>query len=315
MCSTLESAVILFCAVLLDAWVGEPPAMLHPVVWMGRAIAPLQRIAASSPARELAFGTLYSCGVVVGCGACAWFGLRLLVGQPWLRFAGQVYLLWSCFALRGLVQAGRDMQRAVAADDLSGARKALGSLCSRDPAHLDAAELIGATIESITENTSDSLVAPLFYFALLGVPGAVAYRAANTLDAMVGYHGRFEYLGKAAARFDDLLNLLPARLTTLVLWCSGALLRLSVCNGARVWWRDRYRTASPNAGHVMAMAAGLLDVRLDKRDAYVLGAELNAPDAGALLRALRLVSVSGWLFVMALTLGLGFAGMKHGYAR
>jgi adenosylcobinamide-phosphate synthase len=311
MSASLEATCVLAAAWLLDWLVGEPPARLHPVVWMGNVIAPLRRMQPRAPALELWLGGAYALAVVAGFAGAAWLLVRLLAPWPAARLALETYVLWSCFALKGLLLAGREMQRALAARDLPRARQALTSLCSRDPSQLSERELCGATIESITENTSDSVVAPLLYFALLGVPGAVAYRAANTLDAMVGYHGRFEYLGKLAARLDDALNLLPARLTALTLWCSGALLSLSPGLGGRVWWRDHARTESPNAGHVMAMAAGLLGVRLDKRDAYVLGSELKEPDAAALTQALRLVSLSGWLFALALALGLLAWGGPH----
>ncbi|HEX6239242.1 MAG TPA: adenosylcobinamide-phosphate synthase CbiB [Polyangiales bacterium] len=315
MSAPFEAAGVLVLAWLLDCWVGEPPARLHPVVWMGLVIAPLSRLGRRSPVHELVLGALYAAGVAGGFGLAAMFALRSLEAWPVLHVALQVYLLWSCFALRGLLAAGRAMQAALARADLEGARDALRSLCSRDPSQLTEPELAGATIESISENSSDSVVAPLFYFALLGVPGAVFYRAANTLDAMVGYRGRFEYLGKLAARLDDLLNLVPARLATLCLWCSGALLRLPARVGGRVWWRDGLCTESPNAGQVMAMTAGLLGVRLDKRDAYVLGAELRAPDASALAQALRLVQLSGWLFASLLLAALVLWGTLHVHLR
>ena len=174
-------------------------------------------------------------------------------------------------------------------------------------------ELAGAAIESLTENTSDSVVAPLFYYVLFGLPGAVFYRAANTLDAMVGYHGRFEYLGKAAARLDDLLNLIPARLTALGLAFAGLLAEARRDAAAsQVWWRDRGATESPNAGHPMAMGAGLLRVQLDKRDAYVLGRGLAAPDGEALARAQTLVRLTGWVFAVAACLVLLSRGGRHG---
>jgi adenosylcobinamide-phosphate synthase len=221
--------------------------------------------------------------------------LKALARWPLLAFAFQVYVLFGCFALKGLVAAGDAVRKALLAGDLGAARAGLGSLCSRDASALESHELAGAAIESLTENTSDSVVAPLFYFALFGVPGAVLYRAANTLDAMVGYRGRYEYLGKVAARVDDILNLLPARLTALLLALAGALLGLSVKQGIAVWWRDRARTESPNAGHPMAMAAGLLGVALDKRDVYVLGAGLAPASGAALAEAQRLTRVAGWL--------------------
>jgi len=297
--------VVLATAFVLDGTLGEPPLALHPVCWMGNAIAPLKRLGRRTKLVELALGGGYVLVVTSLFALGSWLVLALLAPAPWLAALAAAYLLWSCFALKGLCAAGDEMDQALAAGDLARARRALTSLCSRDPSTLTAEELAGATVESLTENASDSVVAPLFYFALFGVPGAVLYRAANTLDAMVGYRGRYEYLGKVAARLDDLLNLVPARLTALLLGLAGALLRLDVRRGVRVCLRDRARTESPNAGWPMAMAAGLLGVRLDKRDAYVLGEELAAPDARALRRALRLVRATGFVTVLALALVLG----------
>jgi adenosylcobinamide-phosphate synthase len=310
----LHAAGVLAAAWLLDLAIGEPPARLHPVVWMGMAIKPFKRALGLGSALEFALGALALLLVAGGFGFSTWLALRALSGLPLVAFALEVYLLWSAFALRSLLRAGKVMRDAVAAHDLQAARVALTSLCSRDPSELDETELLGATVESITENSSDSVVAPLVYFALLGVPGALFYRAVNTLDAMIGYRGRFEYLGKAAARCDDLLNFVPARLTAFFLWCSGGLMGLSLSRAQSVFLRDRNHTQSPNAGQVMAMASGLLGLRLDKRDHYVLGEGLRAPDAPGLARALKLVELSGWLCFVVLMATLVLWGVKHDLA-
>lgn len=312
MSPALEASLVFTAAWLLDASVGEPPAALHPVVWLGKLAGPLARQRRRGPRAELWLGALYVAALVGGAGALAWLGQRALAPWPALRCGFEVYVLFGCFALKGLLDAGSSMRRALLAGDLAAARGVLGSLCSRDPTSLSAPELAGAAVESLTENSSDSVVAPLLYYALFGLPGVVVYRAANTLDAMVGYRGRFEYLGKAAARLDDLLNFVPARLTAALLWGTGALLGLSSAGARSVFWRDRNRTESPNAGQVMAMAAGLLRVRLDKRDAYVLGAELAAPDAAALGRAIELVRSACWLFAVLLLAWLLRSGSWRG---
>jgi adenosylcobinamide-phosphate synthase len=314
MSAGLHAAGVLSAAWLLDQLVGEPPALLHPVVWMGNAIKPFKRALGLGKLRELVVGVLALALVSGGFAMGTFLLLRATSGLPWLRFALEVYLLWSAFALRGLLRAGRSMQKAVEAHDQPAARVALASLCSRDPSQLDESELLGATVESITENTSDSVVAPLLYFAVLGVPGALFYRAVNTLDAMIGYRGRFEYLGKAAARCDDVLNFVPARLTAFFLWCGGGLMGLSLSRAQSVFLRYRNHTESPNAGQVMAMASGLLGVRLDKRDHYVLGEDLRAPDALGLARALKLVELSGWLCFVVLAMSLVLWGVKHDLA-
>lgn len=307
-----DAPLFLALAIALDATLGEPPVALHPVVWMGRAIAPLKRLRPRGRAVELSVGALYTLLITSGAATAAWLVLRLSASLPYLAGAIELYLLWSCFALRGLCAAGEEMGRALEADDLPRARYALGSLCSRDPTDLTPSELSGAAIESLAENASDSVVAPLVYYALFGVPGIVFYRAANTLDAMVGYRGRYEYLGKAAARLDDLLNLVPARLTALLLALSGALLGMPVRRGLAVCLRDHGRTESPNAGWPMALAAGLLGVRLDKRDAYVLGGELRTPDHEALRETVKLVRMAGLFAALLLMALLALEVPPHG---
>jgi adenosylcobinamide-phosphate synthase len=146
------------------------------------------------------------------------------------------------------------------------------------------------------------VVAPLLFFACFGVPGALAYRAVNTLDAMIGYHGRYEYLGKASARLDDLLNLVPARLTAALLLVAGALLGHDVRRGWRILRRDGGRTESPNAGRPMAAMAGLLGVRLEKQGHYRLGDPLHAVGARTIAAAWRVTALA-----MALAFGLAAA--------
>ena len=272
---------------------GEPPAWAHPVVWMGRAILPLTRLRARSGPKELAIGLAYASMITLGAGAFA-YGLESLVeDRPLLLWALHAFLLMGCFAWRGLLRAGHAVLTRLEAGDLAGARKALSGLCSRKTGDLTEAEIAGAAIESITENTSDSIVAPIFFYVLFGLPGLLFYRAANTLDAMVGYHGRYEYLGKTAARLDDVLNWLPARLTAVLFALCASPLGLSPMAGVRLCWRDARRTESPNAGFPMAMASGLLQVRLEKRDTYVLGAELRDPTLLDLRKGLTLVQLTG----------------------
>ncbi len=231
---------------------------------MGTVARALERLAPRSRAGRLAWGAVMAVGLPAAFGGGA---LLLLEGLPgaWSAVVA-AYLLWSSLAIRGLADAGRRMAEALESGDLGAARDRLSWLCSRDPSDLAAEDLAAATVESVAENASDSIVAPLFWFALLGVPGAVAYRAVNTLDAMIGYRdARYEHLGKAAARLDDLANLVPARLTAAIL--------LLVCRGRGlpVWRRDARATSSPNAGHPMAAMAGTLGVRLEKRGEYALG--------------------------------------------
>jgi adenosylcobinamide-phosphate synthase len=154
---------------------------------------------------------------------------------------------------------------------LNEARFELRALVSRDTRNLSRALLVSAAVESVAENSSDSLVAPLFYYLIFGIPGAVAYRVVNTLDAMIGYHGEYEYLGKFVSRLDDVLNFIPARLTAVLLVLAAFISRQ---NGKKSWQsvcREHAKTESPNAGWPMAAIAGALDVQLEKSDSYKLG--------------------------------------------
>jgi adenosylcobinamide-phosphate synthase len=182
-----------------------------------------------------------------------------------------VWLLKTTFSVRALLEASRSVEERLAADDLHGGRGALRSLVSRDRSALDHAHIASAAIESVAENLSDSYVAPLFWYAVGGLPAALAYRAVNTADAMVGYRGRYEYLGKASARMDDLANYVPARLSGLALVAAASLAGSDASSAAYVMRRDHGRTASPNAGWPMAAAAGALGIWLEKIDQYRLG--------------------------------------------
>ncbi len=196
------------------------------------------------------------------------------------------------------------MRGPVEAGDLPRAREALRSLCSRDPAQLDQEGLLTATVQSLAENASDSFVAPLFYFLLFGVPGAIAYRAINTLDSRVGYRGPFEALGKASARLDDAANWLPARLTAALLLLAGWLIGRDVARAWRIFRRDRARTPSPNGGRPMAMMAGLLGVQLEKKGVYTLGDRDNPVVPATVRQAWRLVVLMGWFASGLCVLGI-----------
>lgn len=265
-------------ALALDLAVGEPPGVLHPVVWIGRLIGALERLAPRAPRAQVLYGT----AIATLTAGIAWGGSRLaLRGAPWLA----PYLLKSTFAWRALRQAGLQVAASLEQGNLPAARRALRALVSRDTDDLDTSLLAAAAIESLAENLGDSIVAPLLYDACGGVPVALAYRAVNTCDAMIGYRGRYEYLGKAAARLDDLLNLAPARLSAALLVAAA---------GRRAWaagraLRDAATTPSPNAGWPISAAAGALGVALEKRGVYRLNAAARPPTAADVRRAVALV--------------------------
>jgi len=305
--------VAFVAAVALDAGFGEPPNALHPVAWLGRAAAfVIARAPRTGAIRQLVFGGAVALIVPLACAAVAAGLVAATARWPIAQLAVAIAILKPTFALRALGQAADQVRRALAAGDLAAARAGLASLCSRDASELDAPLVAAAAVESVAENASDSVVAPLFYFAVFGLPGAVAYRAVNTLDAMIGYRGRYEYLGKAAARLDDLLNLVPARLTAMLLVAAAALSGRDAAAGWRVLRRDGGRTASPNAGRPMAAMAGLLGVVLEKPGHYRLGAPGGAAGAATIRAAWRVVIVACALACALVVLALG---ARHVLAR
>ncbi|MBI4512148.1 MAG: cobalamin biosynthesis protein CobD [Deltaproteobacteria bacterium] len=290
------SLTVLALALLLDLLFGEPPNAIHPVAWMGRAVSLLLRMAPRrAPTCQFLFGASVTLAITTGFATASGALLLVTARWPWVELVVATALLKPMFALRALGRAATQVRDGLASGQLQRARQDLRSLCSRDASDLSEPELVAGAVESLAENTSDSVVAPFLYYALLGLPGIVFYRAANTLDAMIGYHGRYEYLGKFAARLDDLLNLVPARLTALLLLIAGRLAGKDAIRGWRVLWRDRGKTESPNAGHPMAAMAGLLGVELEKRGHYRLGEPIEPLDIAAIDGAWRVVLVGASL--------------------
>lgn len=298
----VASPAMLAVALAWDVLLGDPPNAMHPVAWIGRlARVFIDRAPREGPARQLLAGALIAVAVPAICVGFVWAAARATQTQPVLAFWVGAALLKSTFAVRGLGAAGLVVREALREGRIADARRALSSLCSRDATGLDEAQLAGAAIESLAENLSDSFVGPLLAYVLFGLPGAVTYRAINTLDSMIGYRGRFELLGKAAARLDDLVNLVPARVTALLLVAAGALTGADASGGLRVLRRDRRATASPNAGWPMATMAGLIGVVLEKDGDYRLGDGLRPAAGGDIDRAWRIVAFAA---ALAAVLGL-----------
>lgn len=288
----------LILALVLDGLLGEPPAALHPVVWMGRAVDRVGRRVPPAPAGQLVHGGLQ----VVAVGGAAALGALVLAGaarrvpEPYSTVA-EAWLLKTLLSVRALVAAARAVGRALDDGDLERARAEVRTLVSRDAAWLGAPLLASAAVESVAENAVDSVVGPLLSYALAGLPGAAIYRAVNTMDAMIGYRGRFEYLGKVAARTDDLLNLVPARVGALLLAGGAGIAGGSVGGALHLLRSDRQLTESANAGWPMSAMAGALGVRLTKPGTYCLGAELPDPEVGSIERAVDVLIAATMLCV------------------
>jgi adenosylcobinamide-phosphate synthase len=218
--------------------------------------------------------------------------------------------LKSTFTISGLRNTAKKVQKLLDNEDLTEVRHELRALVSRDATNLSRGQIVSAAVESVAEGLCDSVVAPIFYFIVLGLPGAFVYRAVNTADAMIGYHGRYEYLGKFAARLDDVLNFIPARIAALLL-ILAAWLRGAGGRAADVASRDHKNTASPNAGWPMAAMAGALDVKLEKPGHYRLGSNKAKgkllPETIGFAVSLFSGACGLWLLIAVFWLGVWYA--------
>jgi adenosylcobinamide-phosphate synthase len=266
-------------AMLLDWAFGEPPEAFHPVVWMGRFIAAAKSRRGSAP---LAEGLAALLGVTLASAAFA----RLVPSML------DPIALKATLSLRALLEAGASVENALRANDMAEARRLLSyHLVSRDVTTLDASLIAGAAISSLAENLSDSVVAPLLAYRLGGLSAAYAYRAINTADAMLGYRTReLEWFGKPAARVDDVVNWVPARLSALLIAAaSGSMEAITVARA------DARRCPSPNGGWPMAAMAGALGVVLIKRGVYTLHAGGRPPTHADLARARHITATAAVL--------------------
>lgn len=298
--------MVVILAVLIDAILGDPPNRWHPTAWMGSLIATLGR----RHHRRGALPDLLEGAAVVGVGTA----VAGLAGVVVTRLAAQLpgpartlavaAVLSTTISARGLDRAALEVQRALSAGDLEGARRSLAwHLVSRDVATLSGPQVAAAAIESVAENASDGVVAPLAWYMLGGLPAALAYRFVNTADAMLGYRDpEREWYGKPAARLDDLLNLVPARLTGLGITVAAPAAGGTPAAAWAVMRRDASRTASPNAGVPMGAMSGALSVVLEKPGHYRLGEAGREPDHGDVRRARRVLVVVSALSVTAAAL-------------
>lgn len=293
----MVALIALIVAIVIDFTLGDPPNHFHPVVAMGSLIRSMtKKWNQGGNSRRLIVGIGL---ILIGGGL---FSVPWIVFTPMMAARLPVWMtgilmgifLKPVFAFRGLLKAGREVQQALIKDDLLEARRLVSwHLVSRDTSALSGSQVTSATIESLAENLTDSFLAPLFYFALGGLPLAWLYRFVNTADAMIGYHSTdFEYFGKFAARMDDILNWLPARIAALLITLSAGLCRLNLKKAFQVMRDQHSRTNSPNAGWTMSATAGALEIVLEKPGYYRLEGGSEFPNTNKISQALRLITVS-----------------------
>ena len=277
---------------VLDALFGDPAWLPHPVVYMGKAISKLEKFLRprlpKTPQGELLGGAIVAFCLPVGTflltGLVCWGAARL---HPLLGLAVQMFWCGQALAARGLVQESTNVYIELKKPDLPGARKAVSRIVGRDTAELTAEGVTKAAVETVAENASDGVSAPLLYMLIGGAPLALTYKAINTMDSMLGYKNeKYLYFGRVPAKLDDVANYIPSRLAGL-LWVAAAALTGNSARGAwKIWRRDRRRHASPNSAQTESACAGALGVQLSG-PAYYFGEYYAKPTIGDALRPIE----------------------------
>ena len=304
---TYAYALIPFFAFAVDSLCGEPKNARHPVVFIGRLISFFEnkfRRDGDTGTKKVLYGGLTVCCVLAATTAIA-FGI-VMIGNTisvHLGYALEVLLVYVAITPRSLAEAGNEIMRLLQLRDIAEARVKTGYIVGRDTNNLGESELTRATVETIAENTVDGIVAPLFWFAVAGPVGAIVYRAANTMDSMLGYKNeRYLYFGCVAARLDDLLNYIPARLTVLFFIVAAKCIGHDAAAAVRIAKRDAKKHPSPNGGYAEAPVAGALHIRLGGYNRY--GDEMHfreyMGDAISPLRGIHIARAIGLMYVVTL---------------
>ncbi len=284
---------VLLLAVMFDILFGEPPAFIHPVVWMGKLITLFVQRA------PLHHRKRYGLFIVILC-----VGLAILVGfviislgTGLLGLIISAYFLKSSFSIRMLLTSALGIKKDLDDGRIEKVRGELVTFVGRDTSTLNESQSASAVIESVAESFVDGILSPLFYYLLLGLPSALAYRMINTLDSMVGYKKEpFAELGYAAAKLDDIANWLPARLSLVFIFIASVFLGKPF-DALKTCIHDHDRTASPNSGWSMAAVSGALNVRLEKIGYHVLGSRYDEPQPFQIKKAVNIVGFSSLLVV------------------
>jgi len=298
-------------AYVADLFFGDPPGYPHPVKLIGRTISFFEKRLlqwAHTPRMQRLSGVILAATVVSGAGIFTWAIIRMAAWvHPAFSSITIIFFAYTTLATRNLYDEARKVIKVLEQGDIKLARKQMGFLVGRDTDHLDEKEICRALIETVSENTSDGIVAPLFYLILGGPPLAMAYKALNTLDSMVGYRNdRYRDFGWASARGDDLANLIPSRLTALLFILSSFLLRKHWRRAWRATWRDGRKNTSPNSGYPEAAMAGALGVQLGGKNSYFgrveekpfIGEPERSIDRNVVKESLHLMIVNSFIAVI-----------------
>lgn len=289
---------VLLLALLFDILFGEPPAFIHPVVWMGKMI---NVFTIGAPLRHRRIYGLFMAFSCAGIAVLAGF-LIISLGTGLLGLIIAAYFLKSSFSIRMLLVLALGIRKDLEAGNIGKARTDLKTFVGRDTSALNESQSASAVIESLAESFVDGILSPLFYFLVFGLPGALAYRMINTLDSMIGYRKEpFIDLGYASARLDDIVNWVPARLSVVFIFIASFFFG-KPSDTIRTCIKDHYKTASPNSGWSMAAVSGALNVRLEKVGFHVLGGQYNEPQPFQIKKAVNIVGFSSFLVIAGIYL-------------
>lgn len=261
-------------ALLFDTLLGDPRVKIHPVALIGSLIAWLERIfyrSAAGKKEQFLAGMVLSIIVLLAVYDIVYavmLGISY-IDNAYVSYAAEGFILFWTICPRSLAQAANEIRHYLLRHRLRIARAKVGWIVGRDTEKLSEGEVVRATVETVAENTIDGILSPLFFFALGGAPLAACYRAANTLDSMIGYkNDKYLYFGRFAARLDDVLNYIPARIGALLYILMAALLRYDWKGAWRIVRRDASKHPSPNGGYAEAAVAGALGIRLGGYNSY-----------------------------------------------
>lgn len=264
----LMSLVAIIAGFILDLIFGDPHWLPHPICLIGNLIGflekNLRKLLAPGKTALLLGGALMVVIVLFVTFAVP-YAVLAAAGEisPWLRFALETIMYYQIFATKCLRDESMKVYHALHNDDLADARVKLSWIVGRDTANLDAEEVTKGAVETVAENTADGIIAPMFYMFIGGAPLAFLYKGINTMDSMVGYkNDKFLYFGRCAAKLDDLANLIPARITGLVMILAAYFLNLNAKGAWKIFWRDRYNHLSPNSAMTESVTAGALNIQL-----------------------------------------------------
>ncbi len=308
----MRTVLILSCAFVLDLLLGDPRVLPHPVCLIGNMISSLEKLMRKLCRNEFAGGMLLSLFVA----AASWlvpFGILFFAGKlsDTLSLALEIFMCYQILATRSLWQESMKVYRPLARGDIAEARTYLSRIVGRDTGNLDAEGITKATVETIAENTTDGVIAPLLFIAMGGAPLGFLYKAVNTMDSMIGYKNeKYIRFGKFAARLDDVANFVPARIAAVLMILASFVLGMDAKNAARIFIRDRNKHDSPNSAQTESVCAGALGVRLAGDATYdgvlakksAIGDAIDAIRPADIVRANRLMigtSVAGLLLACA----------------